>query len=141
MRSGDSGRSGDRRIDAAALQIVYISVYRVRFSASRLAGQKHVRPGFENSERVVLGHSETNFTIQSRVAASVPYKTWQKVEATVKNNADGSVTIELFADGKLLVEAIDSGMGGAPISTPGKVGIRGDNANFKFKNFTVTALE
>lgn len=71
----------------------------------------------------------------------MPYKTWQKVEATVKNNADGSVTIELFADGKLLVEAIDSGMGGAPISTPGKGGIRGDNANFKFKNFTVTALE
>ena len=70
----------------------------------------------------------------------VPYDKWQKVSATIKNESDGSVSIELFADGKSVAKAKDTGTNGAPITAPGKVGIRADNADLQFKNFTVTAI-
>jgi hypothetical protein len=83
----------------------------------------------------------TYTSVGTYMSHAVPYNTWQKVKATIKNNSDGSVTIQLYADGKLLISAIDNGVGGvAPIRISGKVGIRGDNANLKFKNFTVTAF-
>lgn len=72
---------------------------------------------------------------------TVPYGSWQQIKATVKNNTDGSVTIQLFANGTLVASATDNGsVGGAPIRTAGKVGIRGDNTNMKFKNFSVTSI-
>jgi hypothetical protein len=77
---------------------------------------------------------------QGGIKYTVPFNTWQKVEATIKNESDGSVTINLYAGGKLLTTAKDTGLGGPPIRTAGKTGIRGDNADFAFKNFTVTKL-
>lgn len=72
----------------------------------------------------------------------VPYKQWQNVRATVRNNMDHSVTIELFCDDKLLIRARDDGsIGGAPINVLGKVGIRGDNSEFYFKNFKVLTTD
>jgi len=63
------------------------------------------------------------------------------VTATVNNNPDGSVTIKLYAEGRLLISATDDGsIGGPPITTAGAVGIRGDNADLKFKDFTVKAF-
>jgi hypothetical protein len=83
----------------------------------------------------------TYYDLSTYNTHTVPYNTWQHVTATVKNNADGSVAIQLFADGTLVASAVDNGsVGGAPITHAGKVGIRGDNANIKFKNFTVSAL-
>lgn len=83
----------------------------------------------------------TYYELSRYTAHAVPYNTWQNVTATVKNNADGSVTISLYADGKLLVSTIDNGtIGGAPIRNAGKVGMRGDNANLKIKNFTVKSI-
>jgi hypothetical protein len=76
----------------------------------------------------------------SSAAYAVPYGSWQDVRADVRNNADGSVGIRLFVDGTLLVSATDRGEGGRPITRPGKVGIRGDNADFNFRNFSVTPL-
>jgi hypothetical protein len=72
---------------------------------------------------------------------SVPYGKWQKIRATVRNLSDGSVGIKLFADGKILLSAKDDGVGGKPIRSPGKVGIRGDNADLKFDNFIITTLK
>lgn len=69
---------------------------------------------------------------------TVPYNTWQQISATVKNNADGSVTITLSADGKLVLSATDKGVGGPPIRTASSVGVRGDNCNFNFDDFTVS---
>lgn len=70
----------------------------------------------------------------------VPIGGWEHVRATVASTADGSVTIELFGNGVLLARAVDRGIGGPPITAPGKVGLRGDNADFSFDRFTVTAL-
>ncbi len=83
----------------------------------------------------------TYYELTSYVPYSVPYNTWQNVKATVKTNSNNTVTIQLFANDRLLISATDDGhIGGPPITGAGKVGIRGDNANLKFKNFQVTTL-
>ena len=60
------------------------------------------------------------------------------VGATVRTNADGSVTLTLVREGAVLATATDRGIGCAPIVAPGKVGIRGDNDDFTVDDFTVT---
>ncbi len=67
---------------------------------------------------------------------------WQHVYATVQTNADNTVTIALYDDNGLVVQGIDNNIIGkcAPITTPGAVGIRGDNNNFLIDDFTVTDL-
>jgi hypothetical protein len=72
---------------------------------------------------------------------AVPYGAWQQVRATVHNESNGSVTIRLYGDGQQVVAVTDNGaIGGPPITAPGKVGIRGDNCNFQFDDFTVQSL-
>lgn len=72
------------------------------------------------------------------VARSVPYGSWQSVRALTRTRADGSVSIELYMDGALVVSAIDDGtVGGAPLREPGAIGIRGDNADLSFDDFSV----
>jgi len=81
------------------------------------------------------------FELTSRRPHVVPYGRWQHIRATVFNRADGAVAIALYADGRLLIEGVDDGsQGGAPIRDPGRVGLRGDNAEFLFKDFTVRAF-
>lgn len=83
----------------------------------------------------------TYYNLSSYRAFSVPYGSWVNVRATVVDDAAGSVTIRLFADGVELVSAVDTGaVGGAPIRSAGRVGIRGDNDSFRFDNFSVTEL-
>jgi hypothetical protein len=82
----------------------------------------------------------TYYTLSSTVSHTVPYGSWQHLKATAKNNSDGSVTVSLYAEGVLLVSATDHGTGGPPIRAAGKTGLRGDNCNFNFDDFTVDAL-
>ena len=83
----------------------------------------------------------TYYELSNYVPHAVPYNTWQQVTASVKTNSNGSVTINLYDGSTLLVTATDNGtIGGPPITGLGRVGIRGDNANLKFKNFVVTSL-
>ncbi len=83
----------------------------------------------------------TYYDLTSYVPNSVPYGAWQSVAASIKTNRDSSVTIEVFSQGQKIVSATDNGtIGGPPITFSGKVGIRGDNAEFRFKNFVVKAL-
>lgn len=56
------------------------------------------------------------------------------VRALAVNQPDGSVLIELYANGTLLARAVD---GTSPITASGKVGIAGENADFRFDDFTV----
>lgn len=82
----------------------------------------------------------TYTTIGSTVIHTVPYGNWQDVEATIRTNANGSVTIRLYSGGNLVVSGTDSGQGGSPITAPGRVGFRGDNCHFEIDDFVVTAL-
>lgn len=82
----------------------------------------------------------TYYQLTPNVKYTVPYGAWQRVKATVVNNTDGSVTIQLFANDTLLVSTTDRGTGGPPITHAGAVGIRGDNSDFQFDDFTVAPL-
>lgn len=83
----------------------------------------------------------TYFDLGQSGVHAIPFGQWEHVEATIDTNADGSVTIRLYANGSLVASALDDGsVGGAPILDAGKVGIRGDNAEFQFDDFTVNAL-
>lgn len=88
--------------------------------------------------------------LSSSPVYSVPYGTWQQVDATVRDAADGSVVITLSANGKLLVSATDRGgsCGGVsdpawtkPLTNAGKIGVRGDNANFRLDDVVVRLVE
>jgi hypothetical protein len=71
--------------------------------------------------------------------AKIP--TPQRVAASVKNLDDGSVQIQILDGSTVLLSAIDNGIGKcAPITQLGKTGIRGDNLEFTFDHFSVTAL-
>jgi hypothetical protein len=61
------------------------------------------------------------------------------VAASVRTNANQTVTIELEVDGRRLMSATDNGIGCPAITTPGAVGIRADNTRFWFDDFTVVA--
>lgn len=62
------------------------------------------------------------------------------VLCTVRNIGE-AVQITASVDGVLVLQALDDGAtGGAPILTPGKVGIRADNADMEFDAFKVTAI-
>ena len=83
----------------------------------------------------------TYFNLPPELPYPVPYHDWQNVRATVRDNPDGSVAIALYTDGRLLVSALDDGsVGGPAIRHAGKVGLRGDNADFRFTDFSVTPL-
>jgi hypothetical protein len=62
---------------------------------------------------------------------------WEKVGGSVTNLPDGSVKITVMRHGRTVLEAIDTGIGCAPITTGGRVGIRGDYTNFNADDFLV----
>lgn len=67
----------------------------------------------------------------------VPYGRVQNVLGRAVNNSDGSVTVSLYVDGRLLLTATDRGIGGPPIRNAGGTGVRGDYTAFYTDDFTV----
>lgn len=66
---------------------------------------------------------------------------WERVGGTVRTNADGSVKLQVIRDGQVVLSGTDTGAGGCPpIRTAGKVGVRADNTDFQFDDFTATIL-
>jgi hypothetical protein len=83
---------------------------------------------------------DTFWDLTPPAMAGVPYGNWQKVKVDVKDNPDGTVSLWLWRDGRLLAQAVDNGAGGPPLRGGGKVGIRGDNARLKFGHFHADPL-
>lgn len=81
----------------------------------------------------------TYHDLSPRKPHPVPYGAWQRIRVLVRDVPAG-VRIEAYADGKLLVSALDSGRGGPPIRAPGRVGVRADNADIEIDDFAATAL-
>jgi hypothetical protein len=75
-------------------------------------------------------------------AGNLPARTgqWERVGGSVRNNPDGSVTLQVIRNGTVVLSATDTGAGCAPITSAGKVGVRADNTNFNFDNFTVSGV-
>lgn len=69
-----------------------------------------------------------------------PREVWRTVRIDVRNTAEG-VLLSLVIDGRLRLTALDHGQDGtAPLTSAGRVGVRGDNAEFHLRALTVRAL-
>jgi hypothetical protein len=89
----------------------------------------------------VPASDERTYDLSRATTYHVPYGAWQRMRATIQDNPDGSVAIRLYADEKLVVAAIDDGVGSPPFSRPGRVGIQGDNADFLFDDFSALPVK
>jgi hypothetical protein len=66
-----------------------------------------------------------------------PMRTWTSTQVEVRTTPSG-VRLTFWSDGRKVVSALDDGRNGSPpLRQPGRVGIRGDNAEFHFRDFTV----
>jgi hypothetical protein len=66
---------------------------------------------------------------------------WERVGGTVETNSDGSVTVQVVREGRVVLAANDRGVGGNPIRRSGQTGFRGDNTDFAIDDFTISALD
>lgn len=66
-----------------------------------------------------------------------PMRTWTSTKVEVRTTPAG-VRLTFWSDGHPVVSALDHGQNGTPpLRQPGRVGIRGDNAEFHFRDFQV----
>jgi hypothetical protein len=84
----------------------------------------------------------TYYILGSKTGYTVPLESWHRIAATVHTNADGSVTIGLYRDGALLLQAVDHGIqadgtGCAPLPA-GHVGFRSDFLQYYLDDFQVS---
>lgn len=70
---------------------------------------------------------------------AIPFGAWQHVRGSVQNNPDGSVTIQAYQEGRLILQAIDTNVGCPAIRAAGRVGMRADNAEWFMDNFRISA--
>jgi hypothetical protein len=89
-------------------------------------------------QKKCAGSDEYHILSQARPEGSeASIGEWEKVGGSIKNEADGSVKITLMRHGQTVLEATDDGVGCAPYTTAGRVGIRGDYTNFNADDFLV----
>jgi hypothetical protein len=79
------------------------------------------------------------YMLSSTPRHPIPYGSWMRVGGVTRTNADGSVTIQVLRNGRVLVQATDRGTGGAPLRKAGHIGLRADTADLNIDNMRVTA--
>jgi hypothetical protein len=68
----------------------------------------------------------------------IPLNRWVSVKISIVTLAGGEVSIELLVNGRQALAATGSPGHVTPILTAGRVGLRGDNCQFFFRDFTVS---
>ena len=83
----------------------------------------------------------TYYELTPYLSHAVPYGTWQSITATVQQRRRRH-RHDPPARGRDARRAghRQRAVGGPPITAPGRVGLRGDNANFQFDDFRVSSL-
>jgi hypothetical protein len=84
----------------------------------------------------------TYYLLASKSGFSVPLGSWNSIAASAHTNSDGSVTISLYRNGELLLQATDRGVrsdgtGCEPLGS-GHVGFRSDSLQYYLDNFKVS---
>ena len=65
---------------------------------------------------------------------------WETVGGTIRNLDGGGVRLSVIRHGRTVLQATDAGEGCAPLTDPGRVGIRGDRTDFNVDDFVVGPL-
>ena len=114
--------------------------------------EPYIKDGYAYIQKKCLGNTGggtystggTYYLLASKPNLDVPLGGWHKIAATAMTNPDGSVTIGLYRDGALVLQAVDhgaeSGTGCAPL-IGGHVGFRSDFIQYYLDNFRVSTLE
>lgn len=63
---------------------------------------------------------------------------WYRWGGRVIDNGDGTNTVQVLVDGRVIQQARDDGSVGGPRLTGGRIGLRGDHANFNVDELRVT---
>ena len=104
-------------------------------SLNRRDGQiviKKKSPGGDVNGGTYVTLGQTGYT--------VPYGRWQTFRVWVENTAGRTATIGVGDGRRTLIKVVDRGQT-APVNlTPGAVGLRGDNCDFRFDRFRVVPL-
>jgi hypothetical protein len=130
-----SGAEGERSWDG-------IKIWLRRQGASGSVGlytaEVNRRQGNIMIQKKCGGSDEYHILSQARPEGSdAAIGEWEKVGGSVKTQPDGSVRLTLMRHGETVLEATDDGVGCAPITKSGRVGIRGDYTNFNADDFLV----
>ena len=81
-----------------------------------------------------------DYVTLATATAPFPFGRWRHVSVTV-TNVDTGVRITLAVDGRTLLDVVDEGLdGGRPLVGPGRIGLRGDNTEFHFRDLVVTPV-
>ncbi|MGW5466132.1 hypothetical protein [Streptomyces sp. NPDC003996] len=75
-----------------------------------------------------------NYATVAERRHTFPYRTWHRVTAGAVNTSSGTVLLSLDIDGQTVLAAEDRTPG--PLLTPGGVGLRADNTELLFRDFT-----
>jgi len=67
----------------------------------------------------------------------IPMNRWVSINVSIVTLANDEVSIELFVNGDKVLSSTGLPDRAAPILAPGRVGLRGDNCQFFFRDFTV----
>jgi hypothetical protein len=86
------------------------------------------------------GSSRYRILAASRADRPAWFGRWEHVGGSVRTTAGQSVALTVIRDGRVALRATDRGAGCPPITAAGRTGVRGDNAEFLFDDFTVTGL-
>jgi hypothetical protein len=62
--------------------------------------------------------------------------TWHDLAASARNTAEG-VLLEVWIDDTRVLRALDTDVDGTALWSAGRVGIRGDNVEFRFDNVVI----
>ena len=86
----------------------------------------------------------TYYILAGKSGYGVPLGSWHRVGASAKTNSDGSVTISLYRDGTLALQATDRGKRpdgtGCPPLGAGHLGFRSDYLQYYLDRWRVTTL-
>jgi hypothetical protein len=85
-------------------------------------------------------HGGTYHTLGSKHGRPPPMEQWIEVAADVRDVPEG-VRLRAIVDGKVVVDAVDTGEGCAPIRSAGRVGLRGDNVELYVDDIVVRSYD
>lgn len=93
----------------------------------------------ESSKATPAGQGDNaGYVTLATATAPFPLHQWRHVTVGVSDVSNG-VRISLAVDGRTLLDVVDQGLdGGTPLAGAGRIGIRGDNTEFHFRDFVVT---
>ena len=101
------------------------------------------RDGMVVIKRKVTAHDKAavdggDYTTLAQVSHPIPYDSWQQVAASAVNGSGGTVRLTLEINGQTALSVVDTAPGA--LVAPGGVGLRVDNSELWFRDFTATPL-